>query len=291
MNTKPAKRTRSRKQAPPNLFERIAKASYEATRAWSEVGEDAPRARWEDAEPWRRTSAIAGVKHALLAGRNPEQLHESWRKDRLKRGWTFGEKRNAQAKEDPHLKPFAELGDSKKRKSELFAAVAHTLFKCGKERWNVKTLTDPAAGNVNIDEPQKATVAQLWELPAPVDPIERQPGELTTYKLRGTITLAKLEADKDIHMVLEDGEKTMIIEAVSPDCAESSRVLDQITAVRQKVEEAFPGAAAGGREERLKVPVTVTGVAFFDRPHGQDGVALTNAVELHPVLSFEVAGE
>jgi hypothetical protein len=273
--------------AAPNLFERIAKAGYEATRVWCEAGGGTPRAPWHEAEAWRRESAVEGVKRAV-AGATPEQLHEAWRKDRIDRGWKHGEVRNAEAKEDPHLKPYAELGDSQKRKSDLFAAVAQILYRCGKERWDVKTMTDPAAGKVNIDEPQKKTIVDLIGLKAPIEPVERQPEELTTYQLKGTITMAKLEADKDVHMVLSDGAgKTMIIESVSPDCAENSRVLDQITAVRQAVTAQFPGAIAGSREGGLAVPVTVTGVAFFDRLHGQEGVAL-NGIELHPVLSFEV---
>jgi hypothetical protein len=34
------------------------------------------------------------------------------------------------------------------------------------------------------------------------------------------------------------------------------------------------------------VPVTVTGVGFFDRIHGQTGVA-PNGIELHPVLDIQ----
>jgi hypothetical protein len=39
----------------------------------------------------------------------------------------------------------------------------------------------------------------------------------------------------------------------------------------------------------VSVPVTVTGVGFFDYQHGQDGVA-PNAIELHPVLSVTFGG-
>lgn len=277
------------KPASPNLFERIAKASYEATRAWREAADEAAggdaRVPWDEAEQWRRDSALEGVKRAVLDGRTPEQLHESWRKDRLERGWKHGPVRDVATKEDPHLKPFAELGDSLKRKADLFASIAHTLFKCGKERWAVKTLTDPAAGQVNIDKPQLSTVAKLIKLKAPVEPVERQPSEFNTYQLKGTVTMAKLEADKDIHVVLSDGNDTMIIEAVSPDCAQSSRVLDEITAVRRAIETRFPGVADGGREAKA-VPVTVTGVAFFDRLHGAEGAA-PNGIELHPILSFQ----
>jgi hypothetical protein len=36
-----------------------------------------------------------------------------------------------------------------------------------------------------------------------------------------------------------------------------------------------------------RTPVTVTGVGFFDRVHGQTGVALKNGIELHPILAIE----
>jgi hypothetical protein len=36
-----------------------------------------------------------------------------------------------------------------------------------------------------------------------------------------------------------------------------------------------------------QTPVTITGVGFFDRVHGQTGVALKNGIELHPVLAIE----
>jgi hypothetical protein len=36
-----------------------------------------------------------------------------------------------------------------------------------------------------------------------------------------------------------------------------------------------------------QTPVTITGVGFFDRVHGQTGVALKNGIELHPVLAIQ----
>jgi RyR domain len=288
MSPKPAPRKpRSKgKQSGPNIFERIAKTAYEATRAWTETSPGTPRPPWDKAEPWRRESAIEGVKNAA-AGRTSEQLHEEWRKDRAERGWRYGEERNPKKKEDPHLRLYHELSDSQRGKSDLFAAIARAQYRCGTERWDVKTLTDTGAGKVNIDEPRPGTVAQLIALPAPKPPpVERLPEECVTYKLKGTITTAKHENDKDIHMVVSDGEgNTLVIEAVSPDCAKESRALQEITEVRQKVEEALPGVAAGNHESGLNLPVTVTGVAFFDFPHGATGAA-PNCIELHPVLSF-----
>ena len=149
-------------------------------------------------------------------------------------------------------------------------------------------MTDADASKVNLT-PTAGQVADLCILPAPFDPLGRTDGELTTYELTGTITLAKMENDSDIHMVInDDAGHQMIIEASSPGCAVGSMVAAQIASTRQAVENQFPTAAAGGIEDNVSVPVTVTGVAYFDHPHGQDGAAPNN-IELHPLLSFERA--
>ena len=38
--------------------------------------------------------------------------------------------------------------------------------------------------------------------------------------------------------------------------------------------------------QELSMPLTVTGVAFFDVLHGQEGVA-PNGIELHPILMID----
>jgi hypothetical protein len=271
---------------PQTIYEKIAKVAYEANRAWCDVLGEPVNPSWDDADVWRRDSAVHGVLSAV-SGAAPEDLHASWLKDRLGRGWSYGAAKNADAKTDPALVPFSALTDTQRRKFELFSAIAQALYHCGMQRWGVKTLTDPAASQVDLT-PQLTEITDLITLPAPLQPLDRQAGELVTYELSGTITLAKLELDKDIHMVLSDGTNTMIIEAVDPSCAPNSRVLDQISAVRKAVETQFPVAAAGGRQVAT-VSATVTGVAFFDSLHGQDGVA-KNGIELHPLLSFQPNG-
>jgi hypothetical protein len=71
----------------------------------------------------------------------------------------------------------------------------------------------------------------------------------------------------------------MIVEAPDPRCASGSHFLDNIVFVRHVLDQKF------GQIVRLEpnVPVTVTGVAFFDTLHGQEGVA-PNAIELHPIF-------
>ena len=48
------------------------------------------------------------------------------------------------------------------------------------------------------------------------------------------------------------------------------------------------GQPSSSHFTHLNGPATVTGVGFFDIPHGQTGVA-PNAIELHPVLKFSAA--
>jgi RyR domain len=270
----------------PSMVEQVAQVVHEANRAWDNARGVTPGPPWDQAQEWQREAAIKDVRLAL-AGAPPSQLHETWRRGKLAHGWTTGPVKDRQAKTDPMLVPFTELSGEDQRTPELIAAITAALA-CGKERWNIKTLTDPEATRVNLS-PQPAAVADLIDLPAPVQPISRVAQEFNTYQLTGTITFAKREADNDIHMVLTDAAgDTMIIESPCSDCAQNSVVRDQIATVRQIVEAQFPTAASGGLEN-ASVPVTVTGVAFFDRLHGQDGVA-PNGIELHPVLSFVVEG-
>ena len=60
--------------------------------------------------------------------------------------------------------------------------------------------------------------------------------------------------------------------------------LDEITSVRQAIDTELGGPIHG--KKKLKRLVTVTGVGFFDRIHGQEGVA-PNGIELHPLLSID----
>jgi hypothetical protein len=268
------------------LDARLAKVSYEATRAWTEVSGAPPKKPWEETEDWRRKAAVQSVR-AAIAGDTAEHVHEAWRQQRISEGWQYGEQKSEAAKTNPSLLPYAELGDTQKRAADLFSAAVHTAYKCGTERWAVKTMTDPHAKEVTLAA-VPSTVKALCAGPLPPEGVDRrEPQEFTTYELKGTIVVAKLEADKDLHLVLQDPDDpkvTMIVESASPDCAKASIVASQITDVRKALEEHFPNAAAGGREEP-NLAVTVTGVGFFDRLHNQEGVG-PNGIELHPLLSL-----
>jgi hypothetical protein len=174
-------------------------------------------------------------------------------------------------------------------------------IKCGVELWPIKTLTDPNAAQVQLDPVLPTSIAAVNALQVPADVTTRQGDnfELHAYQVTAFLIGYKLEADNDWHVVLsDDGSEaqphTMIVEIPNPACAQppleptTSRVLSQITQARAAFETAFPPAKACF-SCNLKTQVTVIGVGFYDRLHGQHGVAV-NGAELHPVIGFEVGG-
>ena len=170
-----------------------------------------------------------------------------------------------------------------------FLASTSLALACGTERWAVKTGTDSEAGQVNMTA-QPATVAALNSLTAPVDPNARPdtryaPTELTVFTVSAILRVIKREKDQDYHLVIADPQTgdTMIVEAPDPNCAIDSRFGADIAQVRQEIEMQFQGQIRGRHE--VNTPVDVTGVAFFDPIHGQEGVA-ANGIELHPILSI-----
>jgi hypothetical protein len=91
-----------------------------------------------------------------------------------------------------------------------------------------------------------------------------------------------LQDDRDYHLVLTDGTgRTMIAEAPDPACAAGSILVGQIADVRGRIDARFRSLPATS-----SVPVTVTGVGFFDRIHNAIGQA-PNGIELHPIVEIE----
>src|ERR1700730_2401269 len=159
---------------------------------------------------------------------------------------------------------------------------------CGVERWSVKTGTDADAGLINLQSPTPTTIAALISLPAPANlPSNNriQPTEITVFQLQATLTEYKLEADSDYHLILSDGSgHSMISEMASPSCVgSSSRLLSGIQNARSEFDARYTPTSSF---QAANVPVTITGVGFFDFLHGQTGVA-PHGVELHAVLDIE----
>jgi hypothetical protein len=171
---------------------------------------------------------------------------------------------------------------------EVRTAPNSSTGSCGVERWSVKTGTDADSGKITLQSTTNTTVASLDALPAPSSlPSNNrvQPTETTVYRVSATLTEYKLEADSDYHLVLSDGSgHTMIAEIPDPACVgAASPLASSIQKARNEFDAKY---TATGSFKTANVPVTVTGVGFFDFDHGQTGVA-PNAIELHAVLDIQ----
>jgi hypothetical protein len=185
---------------------------------------------------------------------------------------------------------------------------AAMLAAAGHERWSVKTGSDADAQGLTGQAPTATTIAQLTALPVPpvLPPDGRSDGaEKTVWRLDATLQAFGGEADGDVHMVLADAQgNTMIAEIPNPgDITSPSFFAAQIGGARTAFDNQFqivenislptvpagPQASLGPDFRDVSVPVTVTGLGFFDFAHGQRGVA-PNAIELHPVISIVFNG-
>lgn len=252
----------------PSRSEQIARVAHDALRTWRIETGGQPLPEWSRS-PKHRNLAI-GLVDAALAGAPAPEIHAL----------------RVEAKLAP---PWNAATEDQRRETLLVQAIATTLG-CGVERWDVKTGTDALAADVVL-QAAPATIAGLCAFaPPPPDPPTRQSGapEEQVYVIEATVTACKEEADSDYHLALSDGQgNTMIAEAVCPGCASGSPWLPQITAVRVAVEAAIPGITP--EFQQLNLPAKITGVGFFDRLHGQTGVA-PNGIELHPILAIEFGG-
>ncbi len=168
-----------------------------------------------------------------------------------------------------------------------------TAPHCGVERWAVKTGTDPGAASVDLAHVVPTTVTTLAGLPVPPgidqNPDQRAaPAETTVYQVHAILVEYKQEGDNDWHLVIRDDQgSTMIAEIPAPACVGPGSPFATLIA---QARAAFAAQyAPGDYWQPAGVPVVLTGVGFFDRLHGQTGVA-PNGIELHPVLGVVLGG-
>lgn len=149
-------------------------------------------------------------------------------------------------------------------------------LSCGSERTQVKDLLD----GVQLHNSGRTTVESLIKLPAPKwsNTGHRTAHEFSIVVIDTMVLRYHKEADQDLHLVLK-GESglTMIAEIPSPECVATSPWANSIKSAREQFLKIY----------RPGVCVRLTGVIFFDKLHGQDGVAI-QGVELHPVLRVEL---
>jgi hypothetical protein len=163
----------------------------------------------------------------------------------------------------------------------------------GTERWLVKVATDDLAASVDPSDVSDTTAADLNNERRPPGAHgagdTRLPQEMSLADVSGFIRFIKLESDdNDFHLVITDTPDaaytpagtssrptgtSLIAEAPNPDCV-SGRNGDG------------PPNMNGRMGQDVSEPVVITGIRFFDFPHGQIGRA-KNLIEIHPIMGIE----
>jgi hypothetical protein len=154
------------------------------------------------------------------------------------------------------------------------------------ELWSLKTLSDPQRGLVNL-HPRNTSVAAINALPRPYPTPRTRSAvyERRAWRVKAQIVQFKLEGDSDIHLILFWAGRYMIAEIAFAGCL-SRPTRDRRAIVGFIRRCGFPSSDW----QPLGAVAYVTGVGFWDVPHGQTGHA-RNYSELHPVTGVRfVAG-
>ena len=176
----------------------------------------------------------------------------------------------------------------------IFVCKTSIAQNCGTERWNIKTLSDKDTIKINFNEIIPSTVHEQVSLEKPHEKItSRLDSETKVYSIKCFIVGYKKENnDKDIHIIIEDidTDETMVAEIPSSECFEIQKTSRYL--LFKQLQEWFTnniGQPSSSKFTYLEkhIPVTITGVGFFDFMHGQKGMA-ENGREIHPVLSIKL---
>jgi hypothetical protein len=190
----------------------------------------------------------------------------------------------------------------------------------GSERWNVKVANDKDAltGKIDLMPGTPLTISQVNDQikPEPYPVGGRMNAERKVYTVRGFLSFFKHEGgrkgDQDYHVVItdqpgqfeEDERKppnghSMVVEFPDTKCFAGKTGGSTTSPLGQAIADAratFESHVEWPKDRKLTqpIPVTVTGVGFFDFDHGQTGRARPRigadgkrkVFELHPVTEI-----
>jgi hypothetical protein len=183
------------------------------------------------------------------------------------------------------------------------ATAASGVVCNGKERWDIKTLSDPAAGKVNLD-PAKINKVSVQSLrlkkrpPGFPEATRSAPVETTVYEVKAALvearwiwdprpgTPTKNKGDRDIHLVIaapSDHSLTMIVEFPDPARVNAAPAVEKMIHDARNAFLACRGLMPSADKpfQKLTGTATINGVRFFDRPHTTGHAP--DGIELHPV--------
>ena len=157
---------------------------------------------------------------------------------------------------------------------------------CGSELWSLKTLSDPQRKLVDL-HPRTTTIPAINRRRAPrVLTRRRDAFERQVWRVNAQIVEYKAEADSDIHLVLYGQGSYLIAEMPAAACLPpTTRDRRAIVNARRVFVQRCGEATDTWRQ--LGAVAWISGVGFWDFPHGQSGHA-RNYAELHPVTAIRL---
>jgi hypothetical protein len=187
------------------------------------------------------------------------------------------------------------------------ASTGGAASKCGVNRWDVKTLSDPASKKVSFtakDVTPRFLVHDIKKSDYPkigkFTP-RQKPVEFRTFRVRAQLIEAGREDDSDIHLVIADhfdgqGKPVdrMIVEFPAAECLDRLQHVQRESSIKG-ARKTFDSKAVCGQTSSsfhaLQGQAEITGVAFLDITHGTKPTGQApNGIELHPVLRFRYLG-
>jgi RyR domain len=111
----------------PYTDEQIARVVHETIRGMQYVqGDPAPSPPWDSMPADQRQAALSGIE-AARRGLSPAQLHESWAARLRAQGWSYGERKDPQARTHPCLCAYEQLPQHQRDKDVVYSAVVLAL--------------------------------------------------------------------------------------------------------------------------------------------------------------------
>lgn len=198
----------------------------------------------------------------------------------------------------------------------LLVAFPVTAFLCGTERWPVKVCKDAKAKVLFQDDKisthklkpaVETTIEQMIDFEAPAHlgittPRFAEEPEDKIYTLEATLFDYKWEkptkkknkktgkvsivGDDDYHLAIKDESgNTMIAEIASKSCV--GQTPEPLKTMMKEARDEFDAhLTATSRFKPANLRIRITGPGFFDKLHGQRGLA-PNGIEIHPILKIE----
>lgn len=171
--------------------------------------------------------------------------------------------------------------------TEPSSVAASPTSACGVELWPLKTLSDPQRKLVKL-RPRNTTIAAIDRLPMPSSaPTTRSNGyERRVWRVTAQIVQFKLEEDSDIHLILFDRAHYLIAEMPLGSCLPRA-TRDRKAIIRARATFINRCGQPTSGWQSLGAVAYISGVGFWDFPHGQSGHA-PNYAELHPVTALRI---